>query len=284
MECIKTINEVRSIVRKAKKEGKRIGLVPTMGYLHEGHLSLMRMAREKSDFVAVSIFVNPIQFGPNEDYESYPRNMKRDLRLCEDVGIDVVFAPEVPEMYPEELLTHVVVEKITDNLCGTFRPGHFTGVATVVSKLFNIIQPDIAVFGQKDYQQLVVIKRMVRDLNIPVEVIGAPTVREEDGLARSSRNSYLSYEERKVAPVLYQSLLKAKGMLDKGERNPDNIKKVMEVMISSKPYTSIQYISIANPCTLEDLEVIKDKALVALAVYVGKTRLIDNILWGYEDA
>lgn len=282
MEYVKTIDEVRRIVSDVGRNGKSIGLVPTMGYLHKGHQSLMEIAGQQSDFVVVSIFVNPIQFGPNEDYASYPRDIERDLKKCESAGVDLVFAPEVSEMYPKGILTHIEVDKVTENLCGAFRPGHFAGVATVVNKLFNIVQPDMAVFGMKDYQQLIVIKRMTEDLNIPVKVIGAPIVREEDGLAVSSRNIYLSREEREVAPILYQSLLKARVMLDRGEKSPSEIKKAMEKMISSKPYTRIQYISIVDPNTLEDLAIIIDKALIALAVYIGKTRLIDNIVWKDE--
>ncbi|ABY95445.1 pantoate--beta-alanine ligase [Thermoanaerobacter sp. CM-CNRG TB177] len=274
------ISNVRNIIKEQKLSGKKIGLVPTMGYLHEGHLSLVRIAKKHSDFVAVSIFVNPIQFGPNEDFDRYPRDLERDLKLLEKEGCDLVFAPSVEEMYPSELLTTVNVDKITEKLCGAFRPGHFKGVTTVVAKLFNIFTPDIAVFGQKDAQQVAVIKKMVEDLNFPVEIIKAPIVRESDGLAMSSRNVYLNPEERKAALILSKSLKEAEKLLLNGERNANTIIKKVNEVLNSEPLCKVQYVSCVHPDTLEDLTYIKDKALIAIACFIGTTRLIDNLLWG----
>lgn len=276
------INDVRAIINKQKLSGKKIGLVPTMGYLHEGHLSLVRIAREHSDFVAASIFVNPIQFGPNEDFTKYPRDLSRDLKLLEKEKCDLVFAPSVEEMYPRELLTKVNVDKITGKLCGAFRPGHFTGVCTVVSKLFNIFTPDIAVFGQKDAQQVAVIKKMVEDLNFPVKIIKAPIIRESDGLAMSSRNVYLNPDERKAALILSKSLNEARKLLDGGERNASYVIDMVNKVLSLEPMCKVQYVSCVHPDTLEDLDIINDKVLVAIACFIGTTRLIDNLLWGEE--
>lgn len=276
------INDVRAIINKQKLSGKKIGLVPTMGYLHEGHLSLVRIAREHSDFVAASIFVNPIQFGPNEDFAKYPRDLSRDLKLLEKERCDLVFAPSVEEMYPRELLTKVNVDEITGKLCGAFRSGHFTGVCTVVSKLFNIFTPDIAVFGQKDAQQVAVIKKMVEDLNFPVKIVKAPIVRESDGLAMSSRNVYLNPDERKAALILSKSLNEAKKLLDGGERNASIIIDTVNKVLCSEPMCEVQYVSCVHPDTLLDLDIINDKALVAIACFIGTTRLIDNLLWGEE--
>ncbi|SNX53180.1 pantoate--beta-alanine ligase [Thermoanaerobacterium sp. RBIITD] len=282
MIVVDKIDDVRKIVKKQKSQGMSIGLVPTMGYLHEGHLSLVKKAKENSDFVCASIFVNPIQFGPNEDYDKYPRDVKRDVKLLEENGCDLVFIPSVEEMYPNERLTTVSVSKITNKLCGAYRPGHFVGVCTVVTKLFNIFTPDIAVFGQKDAQQVAVIKKMVDDLNIPVKIIKAPIVREKDGLALSSRNIYLDADERKAALVLSKSLKEAKIMLEKGEKNASLIINIVKEVLKQEPLCEIQYVSCVHPDTLEDLTTIDDRALIALACYIGKTRLIDNLLWGED--
>ena len=258
--------------------GKRIGFVPTMGFFHEGHLELMRVAKKNADVVIVSIFVNPIQFGPSEDYNRYPRDIEGDKKKAEEVGVDILFIPSVEEMYPEGFQTRVQVERLTKHLCGLFRPGHFDGVTTVVTKLFNITKPHIAVFGEKDYQQLLVIKRMVQDLNMDVQIISVPTVRESDGLAMSSRNAYLSPEERKSALSLKKSIDAAKEMVKKGERDAKLIKKKVEEIINSYPFTKIQYVSICDPETLEELDEIEDRALLAMAVFIGKARLIDNAI------
>lgn len=260
-----------------KREGKIIGFVPTMGYLHKGHLRLVKIAKRKSDVVVVSIFVNPTQFGPKEDFAKYPIDFKRDRFLLEKEGCDFVFAPRIKDMYPEEYLTYVNVEKITGKLEGAIRPGHFQGVTTVVAKLFNIVQPDVAIFGQKDAQQAVVLKKMVDDLNYGVKMIIAGTVRERDGLASSSRNVYLSKEERKQAKVLYQALRLAKSMIRKGERSASKIVSKMNKLINRQPLAEIDYIAITDAHTLELLNKLKGEVLISLAVRFGKTRLIDNI-------
>jgi len=278
MEVIKSISEMKKKARAFKAEGKIIGFVPTMGYLHEGHLSLVRLARKKGDVVVVSIFVNPLQFGPKEDYHIYPRDLERDLKLLERERVDVVFVPNEEEMYPPRFQTYVEVEKLTKGLCGAFRPGHFRGVCTVVLKLFNIVQPDFAVFGEKDYQQLKVIERMVKDLNLDVEIIPHPTVRESDGLAMSSRNTYLNEEERRSAVSLYQSLKMAERLIFDGERDPERLKSLIKEYIEKFPHTRVQYVEIVDPETLEEVREIKGPVLIALAVFVGKTRLIDNRL------
>jgi len=278
MQLIKTVSEMRSHADQLRLAGKRIGFVPTMGYLHEGHLSLVRIAKEKSDVVVMSIFVNPTQFGPAEDFDRYPRDFDRDWRLAEQAGCDILFHPSVAEMYPEGYLTYVTVEKLTTVLCGRSRPTHFRGVTTVVAKLFNLVKPHVAVFGQKDAQQALVIKRMVRDLNFDVEVIVAPIVREKDGLAMSSRNTYLTPEERRDATVLYCSLLLAKELVDKGERRAEAIKTEMRKMIEATPTAQIDYISIVDTDKLEDKDTLSGETLIALAVYFGKTRLIDNLI------
>jgi len=263
----------------ARKEGKIIGFVPTMGYLHEGHLSLIRTARKRCDLLVVSIFVNPTQFGPNEDLNSYPRDFERDSKLCEKEGVDVIFAPSAEEMYPDGYSTWVEVKgPVTEVLCGAFRPGHFRGVTTVVAKLFNIVQPHFAVFGQKDAQQLVVIKKMTRELNFPVEIVAAPTVREKDGLAMSSRNEYLNENERKVAPKIYQSLILAKNMLLSGERDTEKIKNEMRKFLESAKLIKIQYIDIVDADTLKPLKNAQGRVMVALAAFLGRARLIDNII------
>lgn len=251
-----------------------------MGYLHEGHLSLIRIAKEKSDVVITTIFVNPLQFAPNEDYDKYPRDLERDVKLAQSAGCDIIFHPSVEEMYPENFLTYVEVEKLTKVLEGEFRPTHFRGVTTVVAKLFNITKPHIAVFGQKDAQQALIIKQMVRDLNFDIEIIVAPIVREPDGLAMSSRNVYLSESERKDATVLYQSLKLAEKLIEEGERNSGVIISKMEELIKSKPTAKIDYIAIVDPNTLEKVENLSEgkEYLIALAVRIGSTRLIDNTL------
>jgi pantoate--beta-alanine ligase len=280
MRIITEVKEMQKVADELRKEGKIIGVVPTMGYLHEGHLSLIRIAKEKSDVVITTIFVNPLQFAPHEDYDKYPRDFERDVKLAQSAGCDIIFHPSVEEMYPENFLTYVEVEKITKVLEGEFRPTHFRGVTTVVAKLFNITKPHIAVFGQKDAQQALIIKQMVRDLNFDIEIIVAPIVRESDGLAMSSRNVYLSEPERKDATVLYQSLKLAERLINEGERNPQNIISQMEELIKSKPTAKIDYIAIVNPNTLERVEKLEENKeyLIAIAVRIGSTRLIDNTI------
>ena len=275
---VKSIEEMKQIVKNLKKEGKSIGFVPTMGYLHEGHISLMRCSKKDNDITVVSIFVNPIQFGVNEDLDRYPRDLERDLEICKKEGVDYVFHPSVEEMYPEDFSTYVIVEGLTEGLCGAYRPGHFKGVTTVVNKLFNIVQPDRVYFGEKDYQQLKVIQKMVKDLNMNVQVIGCPIVREPDGLAMSSRNKYLSPEERKAALSLSKALFKAKEMFKSGETDINKIRKEMEKIILSHPEVKeIQYIEFVDAETLKPKERLEKGSIIALAVFVGNTRLIDNI-------
>lgn len=278
MELIRTIAEVRAAVKAAKRAGKRVGFVPTMGYLHQGHLTLMRQARSECDLVIVSIFVNPRQFGPNEDLSRYPRDLDRDLGLCSSVPVDLVFHPDVAEMYPQPYLTTVSVGKLTSGLCGASRPGHFDGVATVVTKLLNIVAPDVAYFGQKDAQQVAVIRRMVIDLNMDVEIKPVPTVREADGLAMSSRNVYLSPAERQAALVLSQSLRMARERVAAGERNMTDLRAAMVAMIQAQPLANVDYVEIVDYDTLQPLEHLSGKALAALAVKFGMTRLIDNVI------
>lgn len=277
VKLIKKIPDLREEIKKLKKTGKTIGFVPTMGYFHEGHLSLMDIARKKSDVLVVSIFVNPIQFGPNEDYDRYPRDLERDLKLAEERGVDIVFHPDNREMYQENFQTYVNVEKLTEGMCGKYRPGHFRGVTTVVAKLFNIVQPDIAVFGQKDAQQAIVIKKMVRDLNFPVEIVVGPIIREHDGLAMSSRNTYLNDEERKQAPVIYKALRKAKEEVKMGNKNTARLKAIIENTIRTAPLARIEYVEIVDDENLENVPEVKPGTLAAVAVWFGKTRLIDNI-------
>jgi len=280
MDIIESVQEMSRLTRELRRAGQTIGFVPTMGFLHEGHLSLVREAKKENDRVVVSIFVNPTQFGPGEDYEQYPRDLEGDAEKLRVIGIDYIFNPEVADMYPEGYNSFVEVSGITEVLCGKSRPGHFRGVTTVVTKLFNIIQPDRAYFGQKDFQQLMVIKKMVRELNIPVEVKGLPIIREEDGLARSSRNKYLDNRERAAATVLYRSLMRARELYQKGIKDTYRIKKEVVDLISSEPLARIDYVEIVDPDTLQKLDSIEDQGLVALAVYIGKTRLIDNLLLG----
>ena len=276
MEVVNTVAVMQEVCERLMLSGKRIALVPTMGFFHEGHLELMRIGRELSDFVVVSIFVNPTQFGPNEDFESYPRDMESDLTKAEEQNVDVVFAPSVDEMYPNGSQTKIMVERVTKHLCGLSRPGHFDGVTTVVAKLFNITKPHIAIFGEKDYQQLTVIRRMAKDLDMDIRIVGVPTVREPDGLAMSSRNSYLNADERVSALSLNKSLDLAEDLFKQGEREVFKIKEAVETLILSHPHTTVDYINVCDPLTLEDLEILEKEALVALAVKVGKTRLIDN--------
>ena len=278
MKVLHSIAEMKAARRKRRGP---VGFVPTMGYLHEGHLELVRRARAENHYVIVSIFVNPTQFGPSEDYASYPRDIERDLAMLKKEKVGIVFMPRAEEIYPSRYSTWVDVEKVTERLEGAIRPGHFRGVATVVAKLFNIVEPTRAYFGQKDAQQLVVIKKMVADLNMNLEVIAVPTVREPDGLAMSSRNVYLSSEERKSALVLYKALTLAQKLWDKGQRNADTIRREMTALIQSEPRAAkIDYVSVADAETLEELDRIERAAVVSLAVKIGKPRLIDNIILG----
>ena len=278
IKIISGIAAMRSFIKEKKSRGKTIGFVPTMGYLHQGHLSLIRQAKKDNDICAVSIFVNPIQFGPKEDYRKYPRDLERDSILAQSAGCDVIFCPKAKDMYPEDYYTYINVEKLTKTLCGASRPGHFRGVATVVAKLFNIVQPDIAYFGQKDYQQALIIKKMAGDLNMPLKIKAMPIIRESDGLAMSSRNTYLNTKERNEAAVLYQSLLKAKDMIRQGERDAGRIISVVKEMIQKKKSARIDYVAIADAETLGPLKYVKGKSVIALAVWIGRTRLIDNII------
>lgn len=278
MFVIESIAEMKAWSKKKFSENKTIGFVPTMGYFHEGHLTLIKESKKQCDTTVVSIYVNPTQFGPHEDYDKYPRDLERDLNLAEELAVDVVFVPADAAMYPPDYSTFVRVEKLEDKLCGRSRPGHFRGVATVVLKLLHIVNPTILFLGKKDAQQAILLQRMVKDLNMDVAIHLVDTVRETDGLAMSSRNTYLSPEERKAAPVLYRSLQLAKEMIEKGERNSAKIISAMQSLISKEPLAKIDYISIVDCKTLEDIEQIDRPCLIALAVYIGTTRLIDN-LW-----
>ena len=278
MEIVSAIAQVRELVGEARQGGKRIGFVPTMGALHKGHASLIEAARGQCDFVVVSIFVNPTQFGPGEDFEKYPRTLDADAGVCEKLGVDLTFAPSAKEMYPSEQLTWVEVEKLTEPLCGASRPGHFRGVATVCAKLFNIVQPDKAYFGQKDAQQAVVIKRMVADSNMPLEIVVCPTVREADGVAMSSRNQYLSAEERKDAAYLYKSLQKCREMIEGGERRAERILSEMRSVLGRARGIKVEYVSIVDADTLGPVQRVEGPILAAAAVWIGSTRLIDNII------
>ena len=278
MEIVKTIAEVRAQVKAWKMEGLSVGLVPTMGFLHEGHKSLIERAVKENDRVVVSDFVNPTQFGPTEDLASYPRDLERDAKLCEEAGAALLFNPEVEEMYFEDRTTFVNMDGLTKELCGKSRPIHFQGVCTVVSKLFNIVTPDKAYFGQKDAQQLAVIKRMVRDLNFDIEIVGCPIIREEDGLAKSSRNTYLSVEERKAAVILSQALNLGKEMIEQGETDATKVKNTICEKINTEPLAKIDYVEIVDFNSIEPVETIESSILTAIAVYIGKTRLIDNFI------
>jgi len=275
MMIVSTLDELRSA--RLLLDG-RLGLVPTMGYLHEGHISLARRAKAECDYVAVSIFVNPTQFGPNEDLAKYPRDLDRDLHLLEDAGVDLVWTPTPEVMYPSGFQTWVEVEEMTRPLEGAQRPGHFRGVTTVVTKLFNAVQPSKAYFGQKDAQQAAVIRRMTEDLNFPIEIVVCPIVREPDGLAMSSRNVYLDPDQRKAATVLYRSLSAAKTAYEKGERNAEKLRQIMKTTIASEPLAQMQYVSCADYDTLQELEKVTGKTLLSMAVFFGKTRLIDNFV------
>jgi len=278
MEIAKTIESVRNLVKAARSQGKKIGLVPTMGALHIGHISLIEAAVKRCEFVVVSIFVNPTQFGPGEDFEKYPRPLDADLEICKKAGVDVVFAPAQEQMYGAENLTWINVEKLTEPLCGRFRPGHLRGVTTVCAKLFNIVLPDVAFFGQKDAQQAIVIKRMVADLNMPLEIVVCPTVREPDGLAVSSRNQYLTQQQRKDAALIYKSLQKCQEMVESGVPKTKEIIDQMCKLLNQIPSGKIEYISIVDAETLDSIDQVAGKVLAAVAVRIGSARLIDNIL------
>lgn len=278
MEVVSTIKEVREHIKEWKRNGEKIGFVPTMGYLHEGHGSLITAARNNNDKVVVSIFVNPMQFGPTEDLESYPRDLEKDSRFCESLGADLIFHPEPSEMYHDDFSSYVDMSVLTEELCGLSRPVHFRGVCTVVNKLFNIVQPDRAYFGEKDAQQLAIIKHMVQDLNMDIEVIGCPIVREDDGLAKSSRNTYLSEQERKAALILSQTIELAKKLIAEGEKDADVLVSKMIENIEKEPLAKIDYVKAVNGLTMQQQKEIKAPMLIAMAVYIGKTRLIDNVI------
>lgn len=279
MIIVNRIEDVRNTVKEWKKQGLSVGFVPTMGYLHDGHQSLIKKAYEENDRIVVSIFVNPMQFGPTEDLDTYPRDLERDSKICKDAGANLIFHPEDKEMYKDDFLTFVDMNGLTEGLCAKSRPIHFRGVCTVVTKLLNIVYPDRIYFGQKDAQQLAIIKRMVRDLNIDVEVIGCPIVREEDGLARSSRNVYLSTEERKAATILNKSLSKAKTLIENGEKSSEVIINQIKETINSEPLARIDYVEVVDSLSMEKVKYIEKSVLVAMAVYIGETRLIDNFIY-----
>lgn len=283
MDIATTVKEVREQVKVWRKEGKTVGFVPTMGYLHEGHESLIKRAVAENDAVVVSIFVNPMQFGPTEDLASYPRDLEADSKLVEAAGAKLIFHPEPEEMYEEGFCSYVDMNGLTNALCGLSRPVHFRGVCTVVNKLFNIVKPDRAYFGEKDAQQLAVVKRMVKDLNMDIEIVGCPIIREADGLAKSSRNTYLSPESRKQAVVLSKSIFMARKMIEDGERDAEKVKKAMRELIESEPLTDIDYVEIVDVNTMKSLDVIKGDILCAIAVNVGgEARLIDNTMMTVE--
>ncbi|MBU3073285.1 pantoate--beta-alanine ligase [Clostridium estertheticum] len=279
MNTVKTINEVRNQVKVWKKEGYSIALVPTMGSLHAGHASLISRAAKENEKVVVSIFVNPIQFGPSEDLDSYPRDLNKDEIVCDGAGADLIFAPKATEMYYKDIEASVSVKELAAGLCGAKRPNHFAGVCTVVSKLFNIIPADKAYFGQKDAQQLAIIKRMVRDLNFDIEIIGCPIIREKDGLAKSSRNVYLSPEERQAALILNKSLTKCREALSNGERSTNLLKEIIKAQIQTETLARIDYIEIVDALSLDAIDFANKPILVAIAIYIGKTRLIDNFIY-----
>jgi pantoate--beta-alanine ligase len=278
MKTIRTIEEMTAVVKVLKSRKKTVGLVPTMGYLHEGHLSLVKGSLNKADVTVVSVFINPTQFGPSEDFQEYPRDMNHDKKILENLGVDYLFYPDNKEIYPSRYKTFVEVHDLQDKLCGKSRPGHFRGVCTVVLKLFNIVQPEMAFFGQKDAQQVIILKKMVQDLNCNVKIFTLPIVREDDGLALSSRNVYLNTEQRRAALCLYNSLQEAKRMIDSGEQRAALILKRMKDIILSEPETHIDYLAIVHATSLEPVDEISNNCLIALAVFVGKIRLIDNIL------
>jgi pantoate--beta-alanine ligase len=278
MEIVSNPVEMRQLAQDWRSQGKKIALVPTMGYFHEGHLSLMRYGREAADQLVVSLFVNLAQFGPNEDLARYPRDLERDSGMAREVGVDVLYTPPAEAMYPPGYQTYVTVEELSRGLCGASRPGHFRGVATVVLKLLNQVEPHLAVFGEKDYQQLQVIRRLAADLDVPVEIVGRPIVREEDGLAMSSRNTYLSPEERAAALCLFRAIKAARELVLSGAKSRESILEAVRGIISSTPHTNIDYLALVHPDTLQELNTIDKEARLALAVKVGNTRLIDNTL------
>lgn len=278
MQIVKTIKEVRAIVKEWRRSGLTVGLVPTMGYLHEGHQSLIAKSAQQNDRTVVSVFVNPIQFGPNEDLEAYPRDIEHDMKAVETAGGDLIFHPEPSEMYHEDFSSFVDMNTLTGGLCGKTRPIHFRGVCTVVSKLFNIVVPDRAYFGQKDAQQLAVIRHMVSDLNFGIEIVGCPIIREEDGLAKSSRNTYLNEEERKAALILNKALTEGRKLVESGEKDADAVRRVITDKINTEPLAKIDYVEVVDWNTLETVEKIDGPILTAIAVYIGKTRLIDNFI------
>jgi len=278
MKICTTIDEARDVCRAARRAGARIGLIPTMGALHGGHLSLVRAAKGQSNFVAVSIFVNPLQFGPTEDFSTYPRTFERDRDLLKHEGVDLIFAPSVAEMYPKDAVTYVNVEGLSERLDGKSRPGHFRGVTTVVAKLFHIIEPDAAFFGQKDAAQIAIIRRTVRDLNMPVEIVACPIVREPDGLAMSSRNAYLDADQRQQALALHRALSEVQQRFDQGERCVARLIEPGKQVLQREAALRLDYLEVVNPDTLEPVESVAQRALVAVAAYVGPTRLIDNVV------
>ncbi|MDO4554563.1 MAG: pantoate--beta-alanine ligase [Lachnospiraceae bacterium] len=282
MKVVTTVKEVKEQVKLWREQGFSVGLVPSMGYLHEGHASLMKTAKSQMDKVVVSVFVNPLQFGPNEDYDSYPRDLDHDIALCEEQGVDLIFHPAVEEMYGKNYNTYVVMETLGEELCGKSRPIHFRGVCTVVNKLFNIVTPDKAFFGQKDAQQLAIIKRMVKDLNMNLEIVGCPIIREEDGLAKSSRNTYLSAEERKAALILSKTIFLGQDMVKNGERDVKTLLDAMKKNIESEPLAKIDYVEVVDGETMQKVEKIENSVLTAMAVYIGNTRLIDNFIYECE--
>ncbi|MBQ9237251.1 MAG: pantoate--beta-alanine ligase [Prevotella sp.] len=278
MQVVKTIREVREIVNEWRKQGYTVGLVPTMGYLHEGHQSLISKSHEQNDRTVVSVFVNPIQFGPNEDLATYPRDLERDMQKVEEAGGDIIFNPEPSEMYPDHFTSFIDTTETTELLCGARRPVHFRGVCTVVGKLFNIVGPDRAYFGQKDAQQLATIKRFARDLNFNIEIVPCPIVREDDGLAKSSRNTYLSPEERKAAVILSQSLKKGKQAIENGEKDAKKVISIITESLETEPLAKVDYVEVVDFDNVQRIDQIKGETLVAIAVYIGKTRLIDNFI------
>ena len=278
MKVVSTIKEVKEIVAGWKKQDLSIGFVPTMGYLHEGHGSLITKARENNDKVVVSIFVNPMQFGPSEDLASYPRDLEKDSAFCESLGADLIFHPEPSEMYTDGFSSYVDMSVLTEELCGLSRPVHFRGVCTVLTKLFHIVQPDRAYFGQKDAQQLAIVKHMVEDLNMNLEIVGCPIIREADGLAKSSRNTYLSAEERQAALILSKTIFMGQKMVVDGETDADKLIAAMRANIETEPMAKIDYVKAVDGLTMQKIKEIKAPALVAMAVYIGKTRLIDNFI------
>lgn len=279
MQTVCSVRAMQDLAKELRAQGRTIVLVPTMGFLHPGHLSLFEEGKRRGDLLVISIFVNPTQFGAGEDFEEYPRDMERDQRMAQDAGIDILFAPSVSEMYPSGYQTSVTVERVTQKLCGVSRPGHFTGVTTVVCKLFTIITPQVAIFGEKDFQQLVAIRRMVVDLNLPIEIVGMPIYREEDGLAMSSRNSYLTPDERQAALCIIRGLRWAKALYDSGERDGEKISREVKKSVAAEPLSRIDYITICDADDLTEIGRITRRAVLAVAVRVGKTRLIDNIIF-----